>query len=216
MQLVLLGAPGSGKGTLAADLKNIYNIPHISTGDIFRKNISEKTDLGLKANNYISQGQLVPDDITIDMVADRLAEADCVNGFLLDGFPRTIPQADALTDIIARLDRSLTAVINVTISDEIVLRRLTNRRVCSNCGLSYNLISLPPKQEGICDKCGGEIIQRDDDSEATIKNRLATYHKQTQPLVEYYRKLGLIFDVSNEGKPEEAVKIVRRHFEQRN
>jgi adenylate kinase len=213
MQLVLLGAPGSGKGTLAADLKNIYNIPHISTGDIFRKNISEKTDLGLKANDYISQGQLVPDDITIDMVADRLAEADCVNGFLLDGFPRTIPQADALTDIIARLDRSLTAVINVTISDEIVLRRLTNRRVCSNCGLSYNLISLPPKQEGICDKCGGEIIQRDDDSEATIKNRLATYHKQTQPLVECYRKLGLIFDVSNEGKPEEAVMIVRRHFE---
>ncbi len=213
MQLVLLGAPGSGKGTLAADLKNIYNIPHISTGDIFRKNISDNTELGSKANEYISKGQLVPDDITIDMVAERLSEPDCVNGFLLDGFPRTIPQADALADIMKRLDRDITAVINVTISDELVLRRLTNRRVCSKCGFSYNLISLPPKKDGICDKCGGEVIQREDDSEDTIRNRLATYHKQTQPLVEYYRDLGLIFDVSNEGRPEEAVKKVRQHFE---
>ena len=213
MQLVLLGAPGSGKGTLAADLKNIYNIPHISTGDIFRKNISDNTELGSKANEYISKGQLVPDDITIDMVAERLSEPDCVNGFLLDGFPRTIPQADALADIMKGLDRDITAVINVTISDELVLRRLTNRRVCSKCGFSYNLISLPPKKDGICDKCGGEVIQREDDSEDTIRNRLATYHKQTQPLVEYYRDLGLIFDVSNEGRPEEAVKKVRQHFE---
>lgn len=213
MQLVLLGAPGSGKGTLAADLKNIYNIPHISTGDIFRKNISDNTELGSKANEYISKGQLVPDDITIDMVADRLSESDCVNGFLLDGFPRTIPQADALADIMKGLDRDITAVINVTISDELVLRRLTNRRVCSKCGFSYNLISLPPKKDGICDKCGGEVIQREDDSEDTIRNRLATYHKQTQPLVEYYRDLGLIFDVSNEGRPEEAVRKVRQHFE---
>lgn len=213
MQLVLLGAPGSGKGTLAADLKNIYDIPHISTGDIFRRNISNKTELGLKADAYISKGQLVPDDITINMVADRLSEPDCSEGFLLDGFPRTIPQADALNDIMKKLGRSLTAVIDVTISDELVLKRLTNRRVCSNCGLSYNLISMPPKQDGICDKCGGKIIQRKDDSEDTIKKRLETYHKQTQPLVDYYRDIGLIFDVSNEGKPEEAVNKVRKYFE---
>ncbi|NLW10953.1 MAG: adenylate kinase [Clostridiaceae bacterium] len=213
MQLVLLGAPGSGKGTLAADLKNIYDIPHISTGDIFRRNISNKTELGLKADAYISKGQLVPDDITINMVADRLSEPDCSEGFLLDGFPRTIPQADALNDIMKKLGRSLTAVIDVTISDELVLKRLTNRRVCSNCGLSYNLISMPPKQDGICDKCSGKIIQRKDDSEDTIKKRLETYHKQTQPLVDYYRDIGLIFDVSNEGKPEEAVNKVRKYFE---
>ena len=213
MQLVLLGAPGSGKGTLAADLKNIYDIPHISTGDIFRRNISNKTELGLKADAYISKGQLVPDDITINMVADRLSEPDCSEGFLLDGFPRTIPQADALNDIMKKLGRSLTAVIDVTISDELVLKRLTNRRVCSNCGLSYNLISMPPKQDGICDKCSCKIIQRKDDSEDTIKKRLETYHKQTQPLVDYYRDIGLIFDVSNEGKPEEAVNKVRKYFE---
>lgn len=213
MKLILLGAPGSGKGTLAADLKTIYNIPHISTGDIFRKNIGDKTTLGLKASEYISKGLLVPDDLTIDMVTDRISQPDCINGFLLDGFPRTIPQADALAGILDKAGTSLTAVINVTISDELVLKRLSNRRVCSNCGFSYNLISLPPKQTGICDKCGGNVIQRDDDFEETITKRLATYHIQTQPLVDYYRHLGLLFDVSNDGKAEDALNKVRKHFE---
>jgi adenylate kinase len=157
MQLILLGAPGSGKGTLAADLKSIYAIPHISTGDIFRKNISEKTELGVKAENYINNGQLVPDEITIEMVADRLSQLDCQEGFLLDGFPRTIPQADALAAILNDKGIKLTGVINVTISDELVLKRLTSRRVCSQCGASYNLISLPPEVNGICDKCGGQV-----------------------------------------------------------
>jgi adenylate kinase len=209
MQLILLGAPGSGKGTLAADLKSIYAIPHISTGDIFRKNISEKTELGIKAENYINNGQLVPDEITIEMVADRLSQLDCQQGFLLDGFPRTIPQADALAAILNDKGIKLTGVINVTISDELVLKRLTSRRVCSKCGASYNLISLPPEVDGICDKCGGQVIQRDDDHEETIKKRLETYHNQTKPLVDYYRNQNLIFDISNEGKPEDAVAAVK-------
>jgi adenylate kinase len=209
MQLILLGAPGSGKGTLAADLKSIYAIPHISTGDIFRKNISEKTELGIKAENYINNGQLVPDEITIEMVADRLSQVDCEQGFLLDGFPRTIPQADALAAILNDKGIKLTGVINVTISDELVLKRLTSRRVCSQCGASYNLISLPPEVNGICDKCGGQVVQRDDDHEETIKKRLETYHNQTKPLVDYYRNQNLIFDISNEGKPEDAVAAVK-------
>ncbi|MDD2374823.1 MAG: adenylate kinase [Eubacteriales bacterium] len=209
MQLILLGAPGSGKGTLAADLKSIYEIPHISTGDIFRKNISEKTELGIKAENYINNGQLVPDEITIEMVADRLSQVDCEQGFLLDGFPRTIPQADALAAILNDKGIKLTGVINVTISDELVLKRLTSRRVCSQCGASYNLISLPPEVDGICDKCGGQVVQRDDDHEETIKKRLETYHNQTKPLVDYYRNQNLIFDISNEGKPEDAVAAVK-------
>lgn len=198
MQLILLGPPGSGKGTLAADLIRLYQIPHLSTGDIFRKNIKENTPLGLEAKQYMSSGGLVPDSVTIAMVADYLAQPECANGFILDGFPRTLPQAEALTAILAEKKLPLTAVLNIQASEQTIIDRLAGRRVCTSCGQVYNVNGFPTKVEGICDKCGGTVIQRDDDKPQTVLNRLETYKNQTAPLVGYYAKLGKLINFSSD------------------
>ena len=213
MQIVLLGPPGSGKGTLASDLIRIYKIPHISTGDIFRKNIKEKTPLGLEAEHFIQQGKLVPDSVTIGMVEDRLSQPDCTAGFMLDGFPRTLPQARALTAVLERRQQPLTAVLNVIVSDKTVIERLSSRRVCSGCGRSYNIFSLIPKVEGICDVCGGKIIQRDDDKPDTILQRLRTYYEQTLPLVQYYKDLRQLIEVDNEGAVGSSLAFVKNQLD---
>ena len=209
MQLVILGPPGSGKGTLAADLVKIYQIPHISTGDIFRKMIKEKTPMGLKAQSYISQGLLVPDDVTIEMVRQRLQADDCAEGFMLDGFPRTIVQAEALDHIMKKAGKKISAVLNVIVSDDLILYRLSGRRICSGCGKGYNTHTMPPQKAGICDDCGEKLLQRDDDKEETVKERLETYRRQTKPLIEYYQKRKLVVPVDNSGKPGENTEDVR-------
>jgi adenylate kinase len=212
MRLILLGAPGSGKGTIAAELKNITGIPHISTGDIFRHNIRNATPLGEKASEFIKQGALVPDEITIGMVAGRLREDDCEKGFMLDGFPRTIVQANALTGILNSMNVRLTAVINVVLDDQTVVRRLAGRRVCRGCGKSYNQITMQPKTDGVCDDCGGEVVQREDDKPETVAKRLETYHEQTSPLEEFYRQQGIMIDVRNDGTSQEAVDLIRKRL----
>ncbi len=199
MRLILLGAPGSGKGTMAADIKAKLQIPHISTGDIFRQNIKDLTPLGQEADQYIKQGALVPDALTIAMVADRLNQDDCQRGFLLDGFPRTVAQAEALNEILASRQLELNAVVELQVSDETILQRLSARRICSSCGKSYNLEFLKPAHEGICDNCGGSLYQRDDDQEETIRKRLENYYKQTLPLSDYYKEKNLLVRVDNEG-----------------
>lgn len=194
MIIIMLGAPGTGKGTVAGLLQEKLGIKQVSTGDIFRKNIKEGTELGILAEKYISEGKLVPDDITIKVVKDRLNEPDVENGIILDGFPRTVRQAEELDKILKEKEKKVDKVINLTTPDEEIIERIVNRRVCSNqeCKAVYNLILNPPKQEGICDKCGSELIKRKDDTEETVKSRLETYFKQTSPLVEYYEKQGVI------------------------
>ncbi len=213
MQLVLLGPPGSGKGTMAADLIRLYQIPHISTGDIFRKNIKEKTSLGQQAEEYIRNGGLVPDSLTISMVEDRLNQDDCQNGFMLDGFPRTLPQAQALNAILVRREQPLTAVLNISVSDQTVLKRLSGRRVCSSCGRTYNIHSMKSQAEGLCDDCGGQLIQRDDDKEETVQQRLRTYYQQTQPLVNFYSEQGLLVEIINEGEVGGRLEIVKAQLD---
>lgn len=208
MHLLIMGAPGSGKGTCAVELKTFYGIPHISTGDIFRKTISEKTELGLLAKSYIDRGQLVPDDVTIAIVKKRLAEKDCEKGFLLDGFPRTLDQAKALTKILTELDITLDAAINLEVEDESIEKRIVNRRICTICGRGYNLISLKPKKEGVCDDCGGTLYQRDDDTSETILKRLNVYHTQTEPIISYYKELGMLISVDGNLCPSDVVEDI--------
>jgi len=198
MRLILLGAPGSGKGTIAAELTKNYGILHISTGDIFRANMKEQTPLGQEAKSYIDQGSLVPDSITIAMIEDRLAQPDCEAGFMLDGFPRTIVQAQELDRILAKKGVALTAAISIEISDEEIKKRVSGRRVCIACGASYNIPFKPAKVEGICDACGGEVIHREDDKPETVLSRLKTYHEKTQPLIDYYKAQNLILTANNE------------------
>ncbi|MEI8198893.1 MAG: adenylate kinase [Eubacteriales bacterium] len=198
MRLILLGAPGSGKGTIAAELTKNYGILHISTGDIFRANMKEQTPLGLEAKSYIDQGALVPDSITIAMIEDRLAQPDCEAGFMLDGFPRTIVQAQELDRILAKKGVALTAAISIEISDDEIKKRVSGRRVCIACGASYNIPFKPAKVDGICDACGGEVIQREDDKPETVLSRLKTYHEKTQPLIDYYKAQNLILTANNE------------------
>ena len=195
MNFIFLGPPGAGKGSLAVKVAEDYKIPHISTGDIFRANIKAQTPLGVKVKAIIDSGSLVSDDLTFELVKDRLAQDDCKNGFILDGFPRTIPQADLLAGLVPD-----TAVVNFQIKDEIVIKRLSTRRVCKACGANYNVLTLPPKKEGVCDKCGGEIIQRDDDKQESILHRMDVYREQTEPLIKYYTEKGKIqnFDASIE------------------
>lgn len=212
MRLIMLGAPGSGKGTIAARLNEMLGIAHISTGDIFRQNIKDKTELGEKASSYISSGALVPDEITIQMVARRLEEKDCEKGFILDGFPRTIPQANALAGILNSMSVRLNAVINVVVDDETVIRRLSNRLVCTGCGRSYNLVTVPTQVDGICDDCGSTVAQRQDDQSDTVRQRLVTYHEQTSPLIEYYRQQGITVDVQNEGTTDDAIDQIRKRL----
>lgn len=196
MKIVLLGPPGAGKGTQAKLIVEKYNIPHISTGDIFRKNIKEMTPLGIKAKEYIDKGQLVPDEVTVDIVKDRIQQEDCKNGFLLDGFPRTVAQADALSEVLEDLGTKLDYVINIKVDENNLIVRLSGRRVCPKCGASFHVVFNPPKQEGVCDYCGAEVVQRADDTEETVKNRLSVYNKQTQPLIDYYTNNGLIKNIN--------------------
>lgn len=192
MKIIMLGAPGAGKGTQAQMIADKYDIPHISTGDIFRENVKKGTALGMEAKKYMDQGLLVPDELTVKILLDRVAQADCKNGYVLDGFPRTIPQAEVLDKAIKELGEKIDYAINVDVPDENIIRRMSGRRACLACGATYHIEHIPPKQEGICDKCGKELVQRDDDKEETVKNRLDVYHKQTQPLIDFYTKQGVL------------------------
>ena len=198
MRLLIMGRPGAGKGTQAANIKEYYDIPHISTGDMFRAAIKAKTKMGISAKKCIDAGQLVSDEITIGIVKERLNEADCKNGFLLDGFPRTINQAEALQKILSELGESLDAVLNVDVDSNILIRRIVGRRICKNCGATYHVEFNKPKVEGICDVCGHALTQRADDTEETAKDRLDVYDKNTAPLLEFYNKQGLLKTVNGD------------------
>ena len=187
MKIVLLGPPGAGKGTQAKSISKKYSIPHISTGDIFRKNISEKTELGIEAKSFIDAGKLVPDEVTINMVKDKLSQEDCKNGYLLDGFPRTVEQAEALENFLSERGEKLTTSLLIDVPKNFILERMTGRRVCPSCGASFHIKFNPPKETGKCDFCGADIIQRKDDNEDTVKERLDVYEKQTQPLIDFYK-----------------------------
>ncbi|MEA4901714.1 adenylate kinase [Desulfitobacterium sp.] len=198
MRAILMGPPGAGKGTQAAGLIEKYQIPHISTGDMFRSAIKAGTPLGLKAKQFMDAGSLVPDEVTIGIVAERLAEKDCVAGFLLDGFPRTIAQADALDKILVDLKMKLDGVLNIEAAEAKLIERLTGRRICRQCGATYHMVFNPPSAEGVCDKCGGELYQRSDDTLETAKNRLDVYNLQTQPLIEYYQRKGILKKINGD------------------
>ena len=195
MRVVILGPPGAGKGTQADFIIDKYNIPHISTGDIFRENIKNGTELGKKAKSYMDQGLLVPDELVIDIVKDRLAKDDCKNGFLLDGFPRTVAQAVSLDAELNKDGRGLDRVVNIDVKPEILVDRAVGRRVCKNCGATYHVVYNAPKEEGICDKCGTALIQRDDDTEDTVKTRIQVYFDQTAPLIDYYKAQSLLLNI---------------------
>ena len=195
MKIIMLGAPGAGKGTQAKMIADKYGVPHISTGDIFRANIKEGTELGKKAKTFMDQGLLVPDDLVVDLVVDRVKNPDCGKGYVLDGFPRTIPQAECLDKALAEMNDSMDYAINIDVPDENIITRMGGRRACVGCGATYHVVNIPPKKEGICDRCGGELILRDDDKPETVKKRLDVYHEQTQPLIDYYTKKGIIRDV---------------------
>ncbi len=196
--LILLGPPMSGKGTQAARLSQLFGIPQVSSGDLFRDNIKNQTNLGLEAKKYIDRGDLVPDEVTIGMVKERLHREDCLGGALLDGFPRTIPQAEALDDILAGVGVSLSAVISVAVPEDVLVERASGRRICRTCGQSYHLKFDPPKESGICDEDGGELYQREDDKQETVRQRLAVYQAQTSPLVEFYRARGILHEVNGD------------------
>lgn len=195
MKIIMLGAPGAGKGTQAKQIAGKYNIPHISTGDIFRANIKQGTELGKKAKEYMDQGLLVPDELTCDLVVDRINQEDCKNGFVLDGFPRTIPQAEALDAALKKMNQKMDYAIDVDVPDENIVKRMGGRRACLNCGATYHIVSIPPKKEGVCDVCGSELVLRDDDKPETVQKRLNVYHEQTQPLIDYYTKQGILKSV---------------------
>ena len=213
MHLIIMGAPGSGKGTLASELKDIFAVPHISTGDMFRKAIKDGTELGKLAQSLIDKGNFVPDEITNEIVKQRLSEDDCKCGFLLDGFPRNLNQAKAFTEILKELNIELDAVINLNISDEEIIKRIVNRRLCSNCGAGYNTITMPPKLDGVCDICNSPLYTRADDNEETVKVRLAVYNEQTKPLVEYYEALNKILNINSNQSIELAIKDIVKAVE---
>ena len=192
MKIIMLGAPGAGKGTQAQMIADKYNIPHISTGDIFRANIKNGTELGKKAKEFMDKGLLVPDELTVELLLDRVANEDCKDGYVLDGFPRTIPQADVLDAELTKLGDKVDFAVNVDVPDENIVRRMSGRRACLKCGATYHIEHIPPKQEGICDKCGSELVLRADDKPETVQNRLSVYHEQTQPLIDYYDKKGIL------------------------
>ena len=210
MRIILIGAPGSGKGTQAENIKQKYPIAHISTGDILRANVKAGTELGKNAKVYMESGKLVPDEVIIAMVESRLQEPDCKDGFLLDGFPRTKNQAEALDLILEKLDILLDAVVQLDVDDETVVKRLTTRRVCKSCGEIYNILSKSAKIEGVCDKCGGEVIQRNDDIESVIRNRLTVFHEQTAPLIDYYRSKDLLVSVDAAGGKDVVLKLLEK------
>lgn len=195
MKIVMLGAPGAGKGTQAIKIADKYDIPHISTGDIFRANIKGGTELGQKAKSYIDKGELVPDEVTIRMLLDRIAQDDCKNGYVLDGFPRTIPQAESLTEALKSQGDKIDFALNIDVPDEAIIERMSGRRACPKCGATYHIVYAAPKTENICDKCGTELIIRSDDKPETVKDRLNVYHQQTEPLIAYYKAAGVLREV---------------------
>lgn len=209
MKIILMGPPGAGKGTQAEKLVEVYQIPHISTGDMFRKAQKEGTELGLKAKSYMDQGQLVPDEVTVGIVKERLEEDDCKDGFLLDGFPRTVQQADALDGILKELGMALDRVVNIEVDKAFLVDRLTGRRVCRTCGATYHVTNKAPKVEGVCDKCGGELYQRNDDKIETVSNRLDVYAAQTAPLIEYYQSKGIMSSIDGSKSMEDVLADIR-------
>ena len=204
MKIIMLGAPGAGKGTQAKRIAKKYNIPHISTGDIFRANIKEKTELGNKAKEYMDKGELVPDDITIGMLLDRIHKDDCKDGFVLDGFPRTIPQAKSLTKALSELGEKIDYAVNIDVPDESIITRMGGRRACLSCGATYHIVYSAPKSENVCDTCGNELVIRDDDKQETVKKRLEIYHDQTQPLIDYYDNEKILATVDGTKDMEEV------------
>ena len=208
MKIIMLGAPGAGKGTQAKMIADKYGVPHISTGDIFRANIKNGTELGMEAKKYMDQGLLVPDELTVRILLDRVAQDDCKNGYVLDGFPRTIPQAEVLDSELTKLGDHIDYAINVDVPDENIVKRMSGRRACLTCGATYHIEHVPPKKEGICDVCGSELVLRDDDKPETVKNRLNVYHEQTQPLIDFYTEKGVLKTVDGTGPMEEVVAAI--------
>lgn len=208
MNIIFMGPPGAGKGTQASQIVNTFGVPHISTGDAFRLAMSQGTELGVKAKQFVDQGLLVPDDITIGIVEERLKQDDCDKGFLLDGFPRTISQAEALDQMMERAGKQIDHVINLTVDRSLLLARLTGRRVCKSCGSTYHVLFNPPGSEGVCDKCGGELTQRADDTEQKVGTRLDEYLNKTAPLLEYYGRQGRVRDVNGEQSIEEVTAVI--------
>ena len=208
MKIVMLGAPGAGKGTQAKMIAEKYGIPHVSTGDIFRANIKNGTDLGKEAKTYMDKGELVPDELTVRILLDRVAQEDCKNGYVLDGFPRTIPQAEVLDTGLTKLGEKIDYAINVEVPDENIIKRMSGRRACLSCGATYHIEHVPPKKEGICDKCGSELVLRDDDKEETVKNRLNVYHQQTQPLIDFYNNKKVLKEVDGTVDMKDVFKAI--------
>lgn len=204
MRLILLGPPGAGKGSQATFIKEKYNIPHISTGDIFREHLRNQTELGKKAQVYMNKGQLVPDDLTIELVKDRLSQDDVKNGFLLDGFPRNLDQASALTEFLESRGEKLDAVVNIDVDKNSLVDRITGRRMCKDCKASFHINNYPPKVEGVCDHCGGELYQREDDKEETVLKRIGVYETETSPLIDYYNQFGIVLNIDGNKKLEEV------------
>ena len=204
MKIIMLGAPGAGKGTQAKMIADKYGVPHISTGDIFRANIKNGTELGMEAKKYMDQGLLVPDELTVRILLDRVAQDDCKNGYVLDGFPRTIPQAEVLDSELTKLGDHIDYAINVDVPDENIVKRMSGRRACLTCGATYHIEHVPPKKAGICDVCGSELVLRDDDKPETVKNRLNVYHEQTQPLIDFYTEKGVLKTVDGTVPMEEV------------
>ena len=208
MKIIMLGAPGAGKGTQAKMIADKYGVPHVSTGDIFRANIKNGTELGMEAKKYMDQGLLVPDELTVKILLDRVSQPDCKNGYVLDGFPRTIPQAEVLDKALAELGESIDYAIDVDVPDENIVKRMSGRRACVSCGATYHVVHVPPKKEGICDRCGSELILRDDDKPETVKNRLDVYHEQTQPLIDFYTKKGVLKTVDGTVDMQDVFKAI--------
>ncbi len=204
MKIIMLGAPGAGKGTQAIMIAEKYGIPHISTGDMFRANIKNNTPLGVEAKKYMDQGALVPDELTVKILLDRVAQDDCKNGYVLDGFPRTIPQAEVLEKALSEINDKIDYAVNVDVPDENIIKRMGGRRACVKCGSTYHIEHVPPKKEGICDNCGEKLILRDDDKPETVKNRLNVYHTQTQPLIDFYSNKGVLKSVDGTQKMDDV------------
>ena len=210
MKLIMLGAPGAGKGTQAKKIAEKYGIPHISTGDIFRANIKNGTELGNKAKSYMEQGLLVPDELTCDLVVDRIAQDDCKNGYVLDCFPRTIPQAEALKAALGKMGTTIDYAINVEVPDENIVERMGGRRACLACGCTYHVVYNAPKEEDVCDVCGAKLVLRDDDKPETVKKRLDVYHEQTQPLIDFYDKEGVLVEVDGTQNLEDVFQAITK------
>ncbi len=214
MRLILLGPPGAGKGTQASAIVRKYNIPHISTGDIFRENIKMGTELGKKVKEYMDKGLLVPDDIVVSIVKDRILKDDCKDGFLLDGFPRTVNQGEALDKELSQMNLKLDKVINLDVEKEILIERITGRRICKDCGATYHIKFNPPAKKGICDNCGGNLYQRDDDTQETVEKRIEVYQQQTKPLIDYYTEKGLILNVDGSKAIDEIFETIVKALEE--